>query len=53
MTLDLCHRCANCIRTRNIVRKISESGETRTGCCQNCKTHTFISTYDIHPKRKE
>lgn len=52
MTLDLCHRCASCIRTRNIVRKISEGGETRTGKCQNCKTRTFISTYEISPKRK-
>ena len=52
MTTNLCGRCANRIRERNLIRKTSQ-GVLRYGECDNCKLHIFVATYEIVPKRKE
>ena len=53
MTLTLCKRCSDALRTRNIVKKLSDGAEVRTDYCQNCRKRTFVGSYDVRPKQKE
>jgi hypothetical protein len=52
LTKNLCGRCADRMRHRNIVQKTSE-GVLWLGVCDNCKTFTHVATFEITPKRKE
>lgn len=52
MATNLCGRCADRVRERNLVKKTSK-GVLWHGECDNCKLHTFVATYEIEPKRRE
>ena len=51
MATNLCGRCAERVRARNIVKKTSH-GALRRGECDNCKMNTMVATYEISPKRR-
>ena len=50
--MNLCDRCADRVRERKIVRKISV-GENVRGTCDVCRLQRFVSAYEIEPKREE
>ena len=50
--MNLCGRCADRVRERKIVRKISV-GENVRGTCDVCRLQRFVSAYEIEPKREE
>ena len=50
--MSLCGRCAELMRERFIVRKVSQPINHKIDC-DNCKLRRYGGEYDISPKRRD
>lgn len=50
--MELCGKCAELLRAKNIVRVVSRPINHKV-TCENCKWRRYGGTYDVEPKKEK